>query len=575
MGEVEALGAADEQVLHEESARYARLTGGILSLLLLTVFCEWIFFCFAPGTDPVLATLFIGPLLLVLLTAGWLHRRGHSYQAAWILCIQSWLVTFVATCLLGGLHSEISCGYVVVVMIAAATLGSRIALLFCAMSVLSSTVVGLLQHFDRLPPSIVPSNVWAMWMSLVAVLVTAAVLIHWIMMSLRGALYRAFAASEERDRAHVRYLQAQKMEPVGRLASGVAHDFNNLLTVMTGVSSLLREGIKDPRLVQELLDDLDSATARATLMTGQLLAFTRNRAEEIQVLDLGGLVQSIVPLLARLLGDDVQVDLLIEEPDLRVRADRGQLEQVILNLAVNARDAMPEGGTLRIHLGVDETKERVCVVVEDTGTGIAPELLEKVFTPFFTTKRTGTGLGLATVRDIVTRAGGEISLESQLGRGARFFIRLPLERSVGLSRPSVPIPPEETHAGRILLVEDHDLVRRANRRSLEQAGYDVTAVNDGIEAMSLIEAGGRFDVIVTDMMMPRMNGAELALQLEARGQSTPVLFVSGNFDQLPAQLQELSYPSRFLGKPFSLEVLLQEVMLLQREAKVRLSTTAS
>jgi two-component system cell cycle sensor histidine kinase/response regulator CckA len=244
------------------------------------------------------------------------------------------------------------------------------------------------------------------------------------------------------------------------------------------------------------------------------------------------------------------------------------MEQLLLNLAVNSREAMPRGGTLTIR--IDEVNSNsqswVRIVVSDTGEGIPHELIDQVFAPFFTTKDKGTGLGLATVHDIVEKHDGSVRVESEVGKGTVFEILLPAsEGSEERSEPSLALITPRGCA-RVLLVEDHDVVRRTTRRLLEGTGYDVTTVSNGLEACSLIEGGALFDLIVSDVSMPVLDGTGMALRLNRQGCSTPILFVSGHVREIPAELFGLHIKTSFLGKPFSGDLFRQRVSQMLRGA---------
>ncbi len=349
--------------------------------------------------------------------------------------------------------------------------------------------------------------------------------------------------------------QAQKMEAVGRLASGVAHDFNNLLTVVLGAAehlgSTLDEGHRGKRDVEMILE----AAERAALLTRQLLTFGRADVSHLSVHDLNTLVRDAHRMLVRALGEQVHLELELADTALSVRLDATQLTQVLLNLAINARDAMSGGGriTLTTRLEHDESGDGWAVLsVDDTGSGMTPEVLEHAFEPFFTTKEAshGSGLGLAVCYAIVGRAGGSLELTSTLGRGTTARIALPLSKR----RPSRPVRrrPRSEHPGRgerLLVVDDSVAVRKLMARTLTQAGYAVDAAEDGTSALE-IASRGRVDLLVTDVVMPGIGGVELARQLWSTLPGLPVVFVSGyTGDRLDVALLAESHV-RFLPKPF-------------------------
>lgn len=556
----------EEQFQLEAIRRRHRLLSVVLPVIAGLLGCQYLLSFLVPQSVSLLLHLIFLPMLALIGLCYALHRKQRDWSASWILNGALFILATLIVWLFGGLSRELGVTYVVVVMTASATLGVRAAAVFTGLSVLASAGVLVAELRGWLPEPLAETTVVSAWLNLTGTLLTVSLFIYLMMTSMSRMMKQSLRVMRERDAARLRYIQAQKMEPMGRLASGVAHDFNNLLTVIAGVSSLLRKRGHDPQLMESLLDDLDSATARAGMMTGQLLAFARARPEERKLLRVAEVLRSITPLLMRLVGEDVEVQLEIKQENARIWADRSQLEQVLLNLVVNARDAMPEGGTLRLSLERAERPHHVKISVEDTGLGMDEELTHKVFAPFFTTKQKGTGLGLATVYDIVRQHQGQVQLESQLGRGTRFDIIFPVRDAPESVRPASLKEEKSVRAGRVLLVEDHELVRRTNRRTLEQAGFDVTAVLDGAEALSLVEAGAPIDVIVTDLMMPRMSGVDFAHRLQSGGARTPVLFVSGHYAALPEELKRLNYTVEFLRKPFSSVEFLEAVRSLLEDA---------
>ncbi len=371
-----------------------------------------------------------------------------------------------------------------------------------------------------------------------------------------------------------RLRQAQKMEALGRVAGGVAHDFNNLLTVILGNLSLLEARVADKRTEHELVEALQDAAARAAGLTGQLLAFSRRQVLKTQILDLGVLTQGMAAILARLVGDNVELAVETSDAPCRVKADPAQLEQVILNLAINARDAMPDGGTLSLSTSGSapspdlrsrhpEAKADAYVTLEvkDTGRGMDERTLEHLYEPFFTTKSAGrgTGLGLATVYGIVTQTGGFIDVESQPGQGTTFRVCLPLADGA-VEAPSPWSSPAPAPASRttVLLVEDEPSLRLLVERVLREAGYHVLVAGDGQQALAVVrDAASPIDLLLTDVVMPQMSGPALARALRETRSDLPVVFVSGYADQhAEAGLDD---GSRFLPKPFAPADLLEVV----------------
>jgi PAS domain S-box-containing protein len=377
----------------------------------------------------------------------------------------------------------------------------------------------------------------------------------------------------ERNRLELQVRQAQKMEAVGRLAGGVAHDFNNLLTIISGYSDLLLDRAGPDDAMRELLAEITKASVRAAGLTRQLLAFSRQQVQVPRVLDLNAVVTDITTLMGRLLGPDVRLQTRLRTETGPVRADAGQLEQVLMNLAVNARDAMPHGGTLTVETGNAEMSGEEArahpglrpgrysvLTVSDTGVGMDEATLARVFEPFFTTKgEKGTGLGLATVYGIITRSGGHIELSSEPGRGTTFRIYLP--RAEGRAAGPAPAPAADLPRGRetVLLVEDEDAVRALARHVLRDLGYTVLEAPDGEEALRVAAAhAGPIDLLATDVMMPRLGGRELAQRLLPQRPGTRLLYMSGyaNDPQLPSAAGRAA---GFLQKPFMPRDLAQKV----------------
>jgi signal transduction histidine kinase len=385
----------------------------------------------------------------------------------------------------------------------------------------------------------------------------------------------------ERDVTRERLLeeqvrQSQKIEAVGRLAGGVAHDFNNLLTIITGYSQLALERLKPEDPVAAHIGEVKKAADRAASLTRQLLAFSRRQVLAPQILDLNTVVANMDKMLRRLIGEDIELETRLA-PDLdRVKADPGQIEQVILNLAVNARDAMPRGGRLTIETTNFVLNENyaqahfpirpgnyVMLAVTDTGTGMSPETLEHIFEPFFTTKEQGkgTGLGLAMVYGIVKQSGGYIYVYSELEHGTSFKIYLPKAEVKGEAQEAGPA---EGHAARgvetILVVEDEASVRDLVKGVLERQGYSVLEARDGLEALEVCERhSGPIDLTLTDVVMPQMSGKELAARLKEKYPEMKVIFMSGYTEDSAIRSRILEKSAAFVQKPFGPEALARRV----------------
>ncbi|MGY3452432.1 hybrid sensor histidine kinase/response regulator [Bradyrhizobium sp. USDA 4353] len=344
----------------------------------------------------------------------------------------------------------------------------------------------------------------------------------------------------EQKRLNEELRQSQKMEAVGVLAGGIAHDFNNLLVVMMVYAEMLREECQgdDPRLpdVMELIKAVD----RGRDLTRQLLAFSRKQPATLASLDLGSTLRDLQKMFRRLLPSNIEINTDVEEQIWPVIADRVQIEQLIMNLALNARDAMPSGGQLSIMVA-NSTIERsdegiepgdyVTMTVSDTGTGIPPDDLQRIFDPFFTTKVRGggTGLGLATCYGIVKQAGGSIAVKSAIGEGTSFVVLLPrADKALPTEAVAAPRAHEASGGERILLVEDNSLAQRATAAMLQRAGYAVEPVGNGEEALRFLrDQTAVVDLVLSDVVMPQLSGPELARQLAVSHPELPVLFMTG------------------------------------------------
>ena len=382
-------------------------------------------------------------------------------------------------------------------------------------------------------------------------------------------------ASKERPHKGDSNRQHGKMLAIGQLAGGIAHDFNNLLTVILGHTEFLLRREEPRENSHRRISEIRKAAQRGAWLTSQLLAYSRNQILEPTVLQLNSVLEDMDGILRALLGEDIALDL-VTDPNLGwTRVDAGQLQQIILNLAANARDAMPAGGPLRLetfnlslgsrgHFSKSFVApgEYVALLVRDTGTGMDPETRERVFEPFFTTKEKGkgTGLGLATVYGIVKQSGGYIWVESELGGGAVFHILLP--RVAPPSPPGVAQKSLEFQSGgeTILLVEDDPAVRRMAAEVLRGAGYNALLAPSGFDALRLAaEKGGRVDLLITDVVMPGMTGPELAREFSRQFARVPVLYISGYTDDALEKHGMRGKGARVLQKPFTHESLAQGV----------------
>jgi two-component system, cell cycle sensor histidine kinase and response regulator CckA len=403
-----------------------------------------------------------------------------------------------------------------------------------------------------------------------------------VLLGEHGEPVRAVGISQdvtERRKLEAQFQQAQKMEAVGRLAGGVAHDFNNLTTVILGYCELLLPDFKagDPHRAD--LEEIQNAGTRAAELTRQLLAFSRKQIIEPTLLDLNAVVSAMRAMLGRLIGEDVTV-VVDPAPDLApLKADRGQVEQVVMNLAVNARDAMPKGGTLTITTANVELDEDyaathagvmpgsyVALTVTDTGTGMTPEVQARLFEPFFTTKEVGkgTGLGLATVHGIAAQSGGSVGVYSELGKGTSVHVYFPQADAAEIAASTkLPVNRRRSAEETVLVVEDAQGLRELTRRLLQRQGYTVLVASNAEEALRLFEDHASIDLLLTDVVMPGASGPELVEQLVERRPALKVIYMSGYTEEAIVQHGVLKPGIAFLYKPFTADTLerkLREVL---------------
>ncbi len=378
-------------------------------------------------------------------------------------------------------------------------------------------------------------------------------------------------------------LQSQKLEALGRLASGVAHDFNNLLTVISASAELLLDDLPRGDETRGEAERIVEASRRAARLTRQLLAFGRRQVLRLESIDLGQVVRSTERLLERLIGEDVEVVARSVDPLPCVLADAGQMEQVLVNLAVNARDAMPEGGVLvfetstvtfyrplrLLHDGEIPAGPYVAVSVTDSGMGMDASILGLIFEPFFTTKERGrgTGLGLATVHGIVRQSGGHIDVHSVVGRGTTFTLYFPVaeSRDARAQAPAQATPAPTRTSAVVLLVEDEDSVRRAAGTMLRRSGYEVLEASNGADAITLVMSHrGPIDVLLTDMVMPGIDGAELARRIAAQRPGIGLVLMSGYSEAATVRRWEIPKGAVLLEKPFGTEALRRAIAEVPR-----------
>jgi two-component system cell cycle sensor histidine kinase/response regulator CckA len=401
-----------------------------------------------------------------------------------------------------------------------------------------------------------------------------------------GTLARVVGVSHDitgQRRLEEQFRHSQKMEAVGRLASGIAHDFNNLLTVILGYTTVVLAKLESGDPLRRMIAEARRAGEQAALLTGQLLAFSRKQVTQMEVLDINEAIRGITDMLERLLGDDIDLSVALDDALFPVTADAGQFNQVLMNLAVNAHDAMPNGGRLSIETcavqreetcAIEREREDVgqhgvrpagrysMIAVTDTGSGMSAETLSHIFEPFFTTKdlSKGTGLGLATVYGIVEQHGGWVDVVSEPGRGASFQIYFPATSGVSAATAPAIVEPVSRRAGTILLVEDQAAIRMLLEDVLSEAGHQVVAAADGRAALELTQAfTGAVDLLITDVVMPEMSGPDLASQIAPLRPGVIVLYMSGYTDHALLRKGAIEQGAAFLQKPFLPESLLSKI----------------
>jgi PAS domain S-box-containing protein len=391
-------------------------------------------------------------------------------------------------------------------------------------------------------------------------------------------------AESARSSLEAQLQQAQKMEAVGRLAGGVAHDFNNLLTVITGRAHMLLTRLKPGEPMHRDVELIQKTSQRAVALTSQLLAFSRKQVVQPRVVELGPVVADLAPMLQRMIGEDLELSVGPVEGSGRVKVDPSQMQQVLMNLLVNARDAMPGGGRITVSIRDAEVNERtalgqanlppgpyVTLAVSDTGTGMSAETAAHIFEPFFTTKDQGkgTGLGLSTVYGIVEQSRGHIEVQSELGRGTTFTIYLPrVAEPLTAGAPAEATRRLRTTARTVLVVDDEPEVLELATEILRRVGYSVLEASDGPAALEVAARHpGEIHLLMTDMVMPGMSGRDLAERMRARRASLRVLYISGYVQDASARAALASEHSAFVAKPFTPEFLIDRVRELLATAE--------
>jgi PAS domain S-box-containing protein len=409
--------------------------------------------------------------------------------------------------------------------------------------------------------------------------------IHWlsgagrVLLNERGEPFRAVGISQDitsRRLLEQQYQQAQKMEAIGRLAGGVAHDFNNLLTAILGYCELLLDNVKTEDPLRLDIEEIQRAGTSAARLTRQLLAFSRKQIIEPALLDVNAIIVGMRGMIGRLIGEQISIRVNLAADPMMVFADAGQIEQVLLNLSVNAKDAMPNGGTLTLQTARVELDENyaathfatkpgtyVALSVTDTGTGMTPEVKAHLFEPFFTTKEVGkgTGLGLATVHGIVARCCGSVGVYSEIGHGTSFVVYLPAADEVPVGSPAVAVASVHARASgeTVLVVEDADGLRELARRLLQRHGFRALVASNAEEAARLFDQHDEIDVLLTDVIMPGATGPELTAQLVRRRPGLKVIYMSGYTEDAIVQHGVLKPGIAFLHKPFNSDTLFRKI----------------
>jgi len=519
---------------------------------------------YAPGL-----VLHLGHLL-------WL-RSGSSRAVAISHCLTYFVwMTAVLALQLGGLRAPAALVYPPLVLMAGLVWSGPAAMGMAISSCAAGAALVWLEGRGLLPEGEGPLTPVRLLMVLMACVIVTAVMIRYALQIIRHTTREALEGeqrhAEQRRRLELDLREAQRVEGLGRLASGVAHDFNNLLTVIMGYTAMLPRATRSDA---EAADAIELAAERARSLTQQLLAFGRRQILRPEVLDLSDALRELQPLITPLLHAQIILELGLADTPCVTEVDRAQLGQVVINLITNAKDSMPQGGTLSLETGVGvppdyagETElpsENVWLSVRDTGSGIDQELLPRIFEPFFTTKAPsrGTGLGLATVHGIVTQSGGVVGVESSRGAGSRFVISLPASNkplAAPRARPAPRVFPAIESAQRIFVVDDDAALLGIMRRVLEHAGFEVNTAEGSASALEQMQRAHQpFDILVSDVVMAGMNGPELARQARQLFPALRVLFVSGHSPELVDRSGGFDPVLEFLAKPFGPKELLAKV----------------
>ncbi len=575
---------------HEEASHRSRLLSGYVNMVLAAMPVVAVTVPFAPipqgGSYLVLGVTTLSAIGLRVM----LHR-GKLDLVSWLIVTLGFLATTATLVTRGTILATASSGYLLIVVMAGLLLGMKGVFVALGASTVALTSVYALESSDVLPVATTGATVVDATTA-VFLMAVAGINVAWALEKVTHSLQLARREADERRqveeslRREIRrrekveddLRQAQKMEAVGRLAGGVAHDFNNLLTVIIGLGDmiLMKPGLD--RKTRSDLEQMRSAAEQAAAVTQQLLAFSRKQVLQARVVNLNDVLAEIEDMLRRLLGEDIRLEI-IPSPDLQcVFADQGQLKQVVMNLVVNARDAMPDGGQISIETSnvvLDDTYAEsrpnvipgryVKLAISDTGGGMDEELQRMIFEPFVTTKvlGKGTGLGLATVHGIVTQSGGSLDLSSEIGQGTTFRIHFPVHEGEPSAVPEQDVVAERANTGSetILLVEDEELIIGLAERILTETGYRVIKAHHAEEAIEVCRNLDEDpDLLVTDVIMPGgMSGRDLAKRLSNMIPSLRILYISGYTDNAIVRHGVLDEGVNFLPKPFTVESLSRKV----------------
>jgi signal transduction histidine kinase/ActR/RegA family two-component response regulator len=507
------------------------------------------------GHFAYLAFLLIHVLALSLVRRGVLRPTMYAFSALYLL------VVLEAMWRLGGVSAPATLALPPLVLFVGLTVSGRAALVTALAASAGAFTMAVLERRGALPPraDVPPERFWIVASGSLAI---TAFMLYAALRIIRESRAKAAADQQARREMEEHLLQSRRLEAVGRLAAGVAHDFNNVLTVVFAEATRLG---RLPGPAATSATNIREAAERASALTRQLLSFGRRQHLEPELLELGDVVRQLEKLLGKFVGDPITVEVELAEDLARVRADRTELEQVLLNLVTNARDAMPNGGVVRIRTGraTLDGGAGVFLSVTDEGTGIDEEVRARLFEPFFTTKEIGkgTGLGLATVHAIVTQLGGEVRVESRPGAGATFTVVLPgVAGTESAASRTVAAPRAMATGARIAIVEDDALVRGAIEQIVVDGGYVATTARSGVELLSAARSWtDPPDLLLTDVMMPDMTGPELVRQLRERHPELRVVFTSGYAEERLSHSGVALDGVHFVAKPFERTALLDKI----------------